>query len=137
MAALGGKLPFSVYAFTMKEAASWTVLVLAFAASGCSSSSETRIAPGCYYDDRGVAVLNVAGTSARFLIPSEVPEIELSPSGARPAFYLVEGPGGDRIVANDALREVQLPIGTNPATIGIPDAPDGYLTVTLGKPCTG
>ncbi|HET6943288.1 MAG TPA: hypothetical protein VFH89_14100 [Sphingomicrobium sp.] len=83
-------------------------------------------------------MLNVAGTRARFLIQSEVPEIELSRSGARPAFYLIEGPGlrGDRIVANDALREIQLPIGTNPSTIGIPDAPDGYLTVTLGKPCT-
>jgi len=80
--------------------------------------------------------LNVAGTRARILIQSEVPEIELSGSRARPAFYLIEGPGDDRIVANNGLREVQLPIGTNPSTIGIPDAPDGYLTVTLGKPCT-
>lgn len=119
----------------MKKAANWVVAVLAFAASGCSGSSETRIVSGCYYDDRGIAVLNVTGTRARILIPSEVPEVELSRSVARPAFYLIEGPRGDRIVANDALREVQLPIGTNPATIGIPDAPDGYLTVTLGKPC--
>lgn len=104
-------------------------------ASACSSSTGTRIASGCYYDASGVAVLNVSGTRARVLIQSEVPEIKLSRSGARPAFYLIEGPGGNRIVTNDALYEVQLPIGTNPSTIGIPDAPDGYLTVTLGKPC--
>ena len=108
--------------------------------SACSGPKPEVPIDGCYYDRAGTAVLKVVGRKAQILITSDVRDLDLIPSGqnniiARPAFYLIEAP--ERVVRNAAMATTELPIGSAPPTIGLPDAPDGYLTLTLGKPCLG
>ena len=127
----------------MRIHASILFLTTLLALTGCGSSRPSEVLPsGCYYDAHaGIPVLKVQGTQARILIQSQVPKIDLAWTSehkviVRPAILLIEGPKGYRIERNDALPELGLPIvSTNPMTIGIPDAPDGYMDVKLGRPC--
>lgn len=97
---------------------------------------------GCYYGNDGAAFLKVEGKRARFLVPGDIREVELTwvrndlldYVAARPAFYLVDR---HKIEKNRSMSEVRLPIiesGDGP-TIGLPYSPEGDYAVKRGKPC--
>ena len=99
---------------------------------------------GCYSDPNGVPILQIEGHEAEFLIPSDVRRVHLTwgkdsvgrYANAKPAFLLVEGPESDRIEKNDASPNIRLPITGDPPAIGVPDAPEGYLSLKRGKSCS-